>query len=222
MKFSLSNAKVGDAVITSRPVGDTCPTSCHYLHNGCYAEQTEKLYPNTRKAGFENLITDRNKIRSMFIHAKTKGLDVRLHERGDFLKDGVLDTKLIHDIIWALEGIDPPNIWFYTHVYEKEILKLEKYGVAVYASVHNREQYRKAKKLGFKLFAFNDTNNKFTKHSRKGNRDAPKYIETWGEKFLVCPEQRLGRKKVTCCGTKDTTACNYCVTGKGHVLFINH
>ena len=43
MKVANGNDKLGKGcLVVSRPVGDTCPSSCDFLGNGCYAEQTEK------------------------------------------------------------------------------------------------------------------------------------------------------------------------------------
>ena len=47
MKVANGNDKLGKGcLVVSRPVGDTCPSTCEFLGNGCYAEQTEKMYPN--------------------------------------------------------------------------------------------------------------------------------------------------------------------------------
>ena len=68
MKFANGNDKLGKGcIVVSRPVGDTCPPTCDFLGNGCYAEQLEKIYPGVRPAGMQNLITDKNRIRAMLI-----------------------------------------------------------------------------------------------------------------------------------------------------------
>jgi hypothetical protein len=44
MKTADGNDKLGKGcIVVSRPVGDTCPSDCDYLNNGCYAEHTEKM-----------------------------------------------------------------------------------------------------------------------------------------------------------------------------------
>ena len=70
MKTAKGNDKLGkeNCIVVSRPVGDTCPPSCEFLGNGCYAEQLEKIYPGVRPAGMQNLITEKNKIRAMLIN----------------------------------------------------------------------------------------------------------------------------------------------------------
>jgi hypothetical protein len=64
------NEKLGEgAVVVSRAVGDSCPPSCVFLGNGCYAEGTEKIYKNSRAAGLANMLTDVNLIRAMIVWA---------------------------------------------------------------------------------------------------------------------------------------------------------
>jgi hypothetical protein len=225
------NSKIGNAFITNRAVGDSCPPSCSFLNDGCYAEFTEKLYPNVRKHDVANTkfptIKLWNLIRSMLINAVKTGNDVRIHERGDFFKNGKLDRSYLGAYLKALKsladsGKEIPKIWVYTHSYNKEILKLAEFGVQVYASVSNESQMRRAKKAGFKLFAFADKFHIMLKRSRKKNPAELPKIEWEGEKFLVCPEQRLGRDKVTCCGNETSKACMWCVNGRGNVAFIDH
>ena len=72
------NEKLGEgAVVVSRAVGDSCPPSCAFLGNGCYAEGTEKIYKNTRAAGLVNMLSDVNLIRSMIMYAIKKDKDIR-------------------------------------------------------------------------------------------------------------------------------------------------
>lgn len=219
MIFSKGNKKLGNnCLVTSRAVGDTCPSTCDYLHSGCYAEHIEKFRPHTRNIGLQNIITDYNKIRSMLLYAVKNNKDVRLHERGDWYKDGKLDKDYLSNFIKAIKSVDKlPSVWFYTHIYSKQLSDLSKYGIHVYASVHSVKDMEQACKKGFKLFAWNDTHYKYTK---RRDKNAPKYVTIGRKKFLVCPEQRLS-KNITCTGGK-SIACNYCVKGKGNVLFIDH
>ena len=99
MKTAKGNDKLGkeNCIVVSRPVGDTCPPTCDFLGNGCYAEQLEKIYPGVRPAGMQNLITEKNKIRAMLVNAEKKGHDLRWHERGDFYKNGSeLDIEYLY------------------------------------------------------------------------------------------------------------------------------
>jgi len=228
MKIAEGNDKLGkNCFVVSRAVGDTCPSSCQFLGNGCYAEATEKRFPVARKAGLANMVTEWGQIRSLLLTAVKKEMSIRIHERGDFGQDDAVDVEYVNSWVKACEsvvadGVELPKIWVYTHFYDSILTKsLSKY-MMLYASVHNKVDIRKAKKAGFKRFAFIDTDHNFMPKKRKGgSHDAPKYVEFEGIRLLVCPEQRRGRKLVTCTGSKNTTACQWCLKGND-VAFIKH
>ena len=73
---------------------------------------------------------------------------------------------------------------------------------------------KQAKLAGFTLFAW-ITDLKRSK--RKDNRDKPKFVTLplLGS-TLVCPEQIMGKDRVTC------SKCKWCVNGKGNVAFMQH
>lgn len=228
MKFADGNEKLGsNCIVVSRPVGDTCPTTCQFLGNGCYAEKTEHRFPNAREAGFANLITDKNKIRALILLAIKRGKSIRLHERGDFGINNKLDMKYINDWVWACkslvkEGVKLPEMWGYTHFYRKTLVKKLSPFIKLYASVHNAEDLSTAKKAGFILFAWADSEQQFGKKKKGGSIDAPKLAIIEGEKFITCPEMRRGRSEVTCTGNNGTIKCDLCVRGLQNVLFLNH
>ena len=219
MKVAKGNDKLGNSVIVnSRPVGDSCPPGCFFLENGCYAEKVENRFPNARTAGFTNMELTWGSIWTQIRSAYDAGKSMRIHERGDFAmpKDGksVIDYNYLNAWKKALtETENKPRIWTYTHLYYKCIAELANYGVKVYASVHNDADVKKAKAKGFRLFAFCTT----IKKKKGGSRDQAKRIElpVIG-KTLVCPEQIMGRKRVTC------DSCNWCIDGKGNVAFLEH
>ena len=234
MKVADGNDKLGKGcVVVSRPVGDTCPSDCDYLGNGCYAEQTEKIYPNVRPAGMVNLVTEKNKIRAMILDAKRREKSIRWHERGDWFLNGELDLEYLANVTWACEsiladGISLPDMWFYTHIYDSRLVSLDKY-MAVYASVHDDNDMGEALSQGFKLFAWCDSDEKIAPKRPRGKKKAdawrsslPKLVVLNGSKFVTCPEIRRGRDTITCTGTKDSLACDLCVRGLANVLFPAH
>jgi len=234
MKVANGNDKLGKGcLVVSRPVGDTCPPDCDFLDNGCYAEQTEKMYPNVRPAGMMNLITEKNRIRSMILDAIRQGKSIRWHERGDWFKDGQLDIEYVANVTWACESIladgnSLPNMWFYTHIYDSRLVEFEKY-MAVYASIHDANDKAEAVAAGFKLFAWCDSDQKIApkRPKRKAaaevwRKSLPKLVILDGEKYITCPEIRRGRGVVTCTPTKGSVSCDLCVRGLANVLFPCH
>lgn len=230
MKFSIGNEKLGDnCLVVSRAVGDTCPSSCHFLNNGCYAQLTEKRFPNARNAGVMNAITDWQKIRSLIKTAINKSKSVRIHERGDWGNFDQLDLDYIQSWKRGIESVlsdneKLPYIWCYTHFYDHILIdELGKY-MTIYASIHNIKQFRLAKKEGFTRFAWCDTDDKFVRRGKKGNKNAPKFVKINKVKYFTCPEMRIGRDTggVTCTGNKKTKSCNLCTKSLGNVLFLKH
>lgn len=237
MQFSKGNEKLGDGcLVVSRAVGDTCPSTCDFLGNGCYAENTENIFKNSRAVGLRNMITEKNLIRAMIVEAIKKEVAIRWHERGDFFKNGELDCEYVDNIVWACEsllseGKELPEMWVYSHIYDSRIVnQLSKYMV-VYASVHNSDHKEAASNAGFKYFAWCDTDNVYSPKKPRGKakveawrKALPKLAIIDNERYITCPEMRRGRQAggVTCTGTKDSVECNLCVKGLANVLFLNH
>ena len=238
MKTADGNDKLGkNCLVVSRPVGidgdGTCPPTCVFYGDGCYAEATEKQYKNVRPASLQNVITEIGKIRSMLIDAIKRNKSIRWHERGDWFKDGQLDENYVNNVSVACEsviesGYTLPDMWFYTHIYDSRLAALEKY-MSVYASVHNADDMAQAKRAGFKLFAWCDSDKKVAPKRPRGKikkaawqAALPKLVVLEGETFVTCPEIKKGRDFVTCTGNKNSRACNMCVHGRKNVLFPCH
>jgi hypothetical protein len=230
------NKKLGkNTFVFSRAVGLTCPSSCDFLHKGCYAEQTEKQYSNARSAGLDNTITEKNSIRAMIVEAMRQDKSIRFMERGDWLINGELDIDFIENTAWACRDIlfkigSLPKMWFYTHVYNQTIPDTLGEYFSIFASVHNVEHMEEAKKMGFQKFAWCDTDQKIaTKRPRGANKlktwqqSLPKFTIINNTKFVICPEIRKGRDFVTCTGDDNSNACNMCLDKeKPNVLFPFH
>lgn len=214
MKYSVGNEKLGkNCLVVSREVGPTCPTSCFFLNNGCYAQKTEKRFPAAKKAGAANISVSTQELEDLINEAIKKSKSIRCHERGDFGQNDKIDKSYVDS--WATackniisQGKNLPKIWAYTHFYDSYLWETLSPYIMLYASVHNEENIKEAKNAGFTRFAHISDLNK---------NDAPKYVE----KALVCPEQRMGRDRVTCTGNNETTACKWCLTGKD-VVFLKH
>lgn len=209
------NEKLGKSVfVISRPVGLTCPSDCFFLHNGCYAERIEKQYKNTRTSAEANVVVTADEIEGMIRYAHSQKKSVRIHERGDFGLNDEIDQSYVDAWYNGMKNVRvKPYVFTYTHFLDARISKLEEVGISVYASVHNEADVIKAKAAGFKHFAYVTD----IKKKKGGSHDSPRYIElpVLG-RTLVCPEQRMGRKKVNC------DICKVCIGGKQNVAFLAH
>lgn len=215
MKHSIGNEKLGkNCLVVSREVGPTCPTSCFFLNNGCYAQKTERRFPAAKNAGAANLVVSNTDIEELIKLAIKKKKSIRAHERGDFGQNNQIDRVYVD--AWATackniisDGKQLPSIWAYTHFYDPYLWASLSPYIMLYASVHNDNDIAVAKEVGFTRFAH-------ISDITKGI-NSPKFIN----KALVCPEQRMGRDRVTCTGDKNTTACKWCLKG-GDVVFLKH
>ena len=219
MKFSIGNSKLGkNCMVVSREVGPTCPPDCVYLGHECYADRTQKRFPDAHAVGIGNRDIEEVQVRSMLVEAHRKGNTVRWFERGDAGANGKPDIRFLTNVKRAYESLPAdrrPASWLYTHFNKTpEVVEYLHEHVACYASVHSADDIRAAKDNGFRLFAYCDDSSEYApkKNSRKFYDPAacPKTVDIGGEHFVVCPEIRLGRQRVTCTGTKDTPACNLC------------
>lgn len=209
------NEKLGKSVfVISRPVGLTCPQDCFFLNNGCYAQRTENQYKQTRISAQSNVVITADEVEGTVRYAWSQKKSIRILERGDWGLNGEIDEKFVQAWYDGTSRVRlKPFIFAYTHFYDARIAKLSEVGITVYASVHNANDVETAKKAGFTRFAFATE----IKKTRGGSHDVARYIElpVLG-RTLVCPEQRLGRDRVTC----DT--CKVCIEGKQNVAFLRH
>jgi hypothetical protein len=228
LKYSAGNSKLGTkCFVVSRPVGMTCPTKCHFLGRGCYAEATEKRFPNARRSAMSNVSVDWWQVRQLLILARRKGFSIRFHERGDWGIDNKIDKAYVQAVKRACQsliqdGMKLPEIWTYTHFLSSYLVKHLSPYMNIYASVHSLKEQTRAEKAGFKHFAWIDTDGLIAKHKNGGNDEAPKLVILNNERYVVCPEMRKGRDNITCSGSKNTKTCDLCVRGLANVVFLEH
>lgn len=214
------NDKLGKYISTfSRSYDITCPNSCEHLDNSCYAGKIERRFPSAKLSYHNNLqVKDWQKIRAFLLEAKKRNNAVRFHVSGDYLfttKDNrkVLDIKYINAIKQAYislkkNKISPPNTFCFTHVYHKKVAELSKY-MKIFASVQTSGDYKKAKKAGFKLFAWSS-------ELVKGKDFNKIYITETGKRVVTCFEQ-VGTKK-------DCSSCGFCFNSNVQldICFLKH
>ena len=214
LNVSQSNTKVGHALIISRPVGDSCPSSCPLLDSGkCYAKRTESRFRVTRRSAMANMDVSADQLYGVLCVAEAMGLPVRIHERGDFGRDDAVD----HDYVEAWRSAatrfrenhpkSKVRIWTYTHFTQSpEIASLP---FDVYASCETQAYAQEARRAGFKLIAWVVDDRAVTR------ANAPTTVDQTAlggdDRTLVCPEYQRG---VTC------EACRWCVDGRGDVAFL--
>jgi len=123
-----ANKKTG-TISTYAPVGDTCPSSCPFLNNGCYAQGGNVNI-------HQNNSTDDSTMRVISVaHALVLGihnqLPVRLHVSGDFYLNDEVDLAYLEGIAtvffyfsenWlpAKRYLARRQVWTYTHARSDE------------------------------------------------------------------------------------------------------
>lgn len=200
--FHANNSKLGKGVSTTYlPVGTvenggTCPATCPFLGNGCYAQKGNVNMHQRSTAGC-NPVDEADAIAKM---EPKPGDMLRLHVSGDFVSNAHLKAVDKACGEWIAKGGDKP--WAYTHNWRHLNPENAKH-FSLMASVHSLEEADQAKAKGWKCFAL-----------AVPNFDGPKAFSVGEHKVVPCPNQTQEAK--TC---KD---CKLCTTGKVNVAFAKH
>lgn len=175
------NAKTGKMAVTYRQVGETCPSTCPFLGNGCYAQhgnvniwQARSEYSN--KDGISLF---------RFVMSLPDNYMLRHHVSGDVMLNDSVDWGYIE---WMNKSASarPDIVQFaYTHAW-KQIGVSPFRGVTVNASCETVEDVKLAKSLGYPATMVV----KSTEERKSWRED--------GIKFRVCPQQTNGVKCSTC------------------------
>jgi hypothetical protein len=179
---------------TYRPVGATCPRTCPYLGNGCYAEGGnvalhQRVASADRRAALVGAAV-------VMVWAARTDRTARLHVSGDMMgPDGKVDHTYVHGLtdiartVRELRGGDRPVAWTYTHATSGPWVELlREAGVAVRLSDRGGEwgAVVVADREGARL--------------RRGTRDARGRFQR-PERTAVCPAQL---------GDTDCASCKLC------------
>lgn len=141
------NQKLTDKTIavaaTMRAVGDTCPMSCQYLGNGCYAQK-----------GNVNIAQNRAKsINGDLQVVADKGVKYfRLNVSGDFFWKGRFDNVYFNEVRKFSENNPSIKIWFYSHAV-KSFLGMGKSKLGNlfgWLSCDTMKQVKQARKAGWR------------------------------------------------------------------------
>jgi len=132
---------------TYRPVGKTCPSSCPWLDNGCYAQQGHVRLVEKRSAS-EALPSIRSAALAMVVARHNKRL-ARLHVSGDFLEDGIVSMAYVTGLLAVAAEIHrllpgrEELAWSYTHLSQEEFgvshRELQAAGILVLWSEQHRD-----------------------------------------------------------------------------------
>jgi len=227
--------KLGPMPTLSRPVGNTCPTECTFLNDGCYAQKGNFLFqkakvsrernyrPNWKK-WTENLISDLESCR------KNEHYLVRLLVGGDWLIRTMgnrrrFDSNFANSIYSAFSSVNEDVVqrkitaFAPTHAYryfpKGAAQELYSVGVEVFASIHLdsptlRKDVRYCETNGFERIAYISSTQK---------KKADKTITVDKDlDALVCTEQ-IGN-------SESCVKCGFCFkpakTEVKHVIFYSH
>lgn len=182
------NAKLGPVAATY-VAQVTCPTSCPFYKNGCYAEtgnagiHTARLNRTTADA-MELAQAEADLIHAAAINPKQSKIPLRLHVVGDCKTDaaaGLVSTAA------AIYQKRKGTVWTYTHAWKD--VRRESWGdVSVLASCETVADVRKAMSEGYAAAIV---------------RDQDTTIKEDGLTYVPCPQQR--REGVTC------ASCRLCM-----------
>jgi hypothetical protein len=109
------NAKLGWGVFTTyRRVGETCPVDCKALVSGaCYA-LGGNVGIHQRKSAQD--VTDGQRLKE-WLGGLPRGVKVRHHVSGDFMRDGVVDVDYVKDMKEGHKSRKDLQGWVYTHAW---------------------------------------------------------------------------------------------------------
>lgn len=199
------NTKTGPMVNTYRPVGDTCPSDCYFLNNGCYA-QRHHVGMHARKSAHD-------------VHEMNRALSgganmVRHHVSGDFFKNNMFDREYFDYIM----------NWHRTHPYMKGYAYTHRIADILDAGITAADL-----PSNFVLMASLDPNSDSDELRERVGAAGFKYARVGGtykeaaasrrKTEVLCPNQvakKEGGRNITC------LECKLCTHGKANVVFIKH
>lgn len=179
------NSKTGLVAATYAPISKTCPKSCSFYKNGCYAQdgftgmQNRQLERNAKNTSpLELALIEARKIRELDV---PPGRPLRLHVTGD------CTSIRAAQILASAAKKYPGPVWGYTHNWRK--IPRSAWGtISIFASCENLEQAQAAIELGYPPALV------VAQHPENGKA----WRDRWGWKWVPCPEQTRGVQCVSC------------------------
>jgi hypothetical protein len=180
------NKKVGLVAATYAPVKISCPTSCAFLNNGCYAQGGNTNLHNRRieQASEGATALEVAKAEALGIDQLSGDLPLRLHVSGDAKTEAAVRVLADAAARYILRGGQP--VWTYTHAHRD--VSPEAWGaVSVLASVESVEDALDALARGWAPALV------VKEHPADG-----KAYRVGELKVIPCPEQTRGIACVDC------------------------
>lgn len=182
-----SNSKLGLGVATSTTSGESCPPSCPFMNNGCYASggpiaiHWRKITNGTRGGNWKDFL---NKISNL-----PRNWFFRHNQAGDLPGEGEkVDLKKLKELVSVIKSRSLVA-WTYTHkkltaARIKHYKQFAKKGFVINASADNLKEADNFKEKGMPTVVVLPSDSPETVYTPKGN------------KVIVCPNQ--SRDNVTC------------------------
>jgi hypothetical protein len=183
--LSSGNAKLGKVGATYASIESTCPTSCAFRGEGCYA-QTGHVAFTVRRLDADGASPENAALyeASLLDNAtKVEGLPLRMHVSGD------ARTPLAAEVLgraagrWQDRGGGP--VWTYTHAWRDVPRSAWTQGISVLASVEGTAQAAEARGMGYVPAVVVETH----------PADGKAWTDGEGHTWIPCPEQTRG---ITC------------------------
>lgn len=169
-----ANRKVGNVSVTMASQG-SCPLTCPFLKNGCYAESGLQGIHTARMNAFKATPLQIARAEATEIRKLSGMRPLRLHVVGDCITDRT--AEIVSRA--ATETVQQP-IWTYTHAWRS--VKRQSWGsVNVLASVESTEQALQAIERGYAPAMT------IASHPQDGKA----YVKN-GLRLIPCPEQTRG------------------------------
>ena len=184
------NRKLGGCAATYAAQA-SCPGSCPFRDNGCYAEKGFVALTTRRLNGASGDATaiDVARAEAAAIDAakpRWAGQPLRLHVVGDCPDNECAETVAAAARRWRERGGGP--VWTYTHAW-RDVDRLSWEGVSVLASVHSKDEAAEAEAHGYAAAMVGSHEN----GKRAWRED--------GTRYVPCPQQH---------GLADCRTCGLC------------
>lgn len=190
------NAKIGQVAATYASIASTCPPTCPFMGEGCYAQSGHVGF-TVRRLDADGACAEDAALYEASLIARTvppKGLPLRLHVSGDARTPVAAELLGRAARAWRSKGGGP--VWTYTHAWRDVPRDAWGPAVNVLASMESTAEGRAAQAAGYVPAVVVD------KHPPNGRA-----YEKDGVKWIPCPNQT---RRAPDGGDVTCTSCRLC------------